>query len=152
MGANVSYIETENIYEPMGDIVVAYNKLEAVEVSTNIAWLIDELPALSIAMSLAKGVSKVSNAKELRVKESDRISAVVKNLDLCGVQYSEFEDGYTIIGQESLKSATINSYGDHRIAMSFAIAGLVCDMEILDCECIETSFPNFMEIITSLRG
>lgn len=152
MGANVSYIETENIYEPMGDIVVAYNKLEAVEVSRNIAWLIDELPALSIAMSLAKGVSKVSNAKELRVKESDRISAVVKNLDLCGVQYSEFEDGYTITGQESLKSTTINSYGDHRIAMSFAIAGLVCGMEILDCECIETSFPNFMEIITSLRG
>lgn len=152
MGVNVSYIETENIYEPMGDIVVAYNKLEAVEVSRNIAWLIDELPALSIAMSLAKGVSKVSNAKELRVKESDRISAVVKNLDLCGVQYSEFEDGYTITGQESLKSTTINSYGDHRIAMSFAIAGLVCGMEILDCECIETSFPNFMEIITSLRG
>jgi 3-phosphoshikimate 1-carboxyvinyltransferase len=152
MGAQVSYIENENIYEPIGDIVVEHNKLEAVTVDSNIAWLIDELPALSIAMSLANGTSKVSNAKELRVKESDRISAVVENLKLCGVEYREFEDGYEIIGQDSITSATINSFGDHRIAMSFAIAGLVCGMDVTDTECIETSFPNFLEIIETLRG
>ena len=100
-------------------------------------------------MSLAKGTSKVSNAKELRVKESDRISSVVNNLKLCGVEYTEFEDGYEIIGG-TMQKATINSHGDHRIAMSFAIAGLNCDMKIDDVECINSSFPNFKEILDSL--
>jgi len=152
MGANVQFIEKENIYEPIGDIIVAHNKLNGVTVDSNIAWLIDELPALSIAMSIANGKSVVKNAEELRVKESDRISAVVDNLKLCGVTYSEFKDGYEIDGGATLKNATINSHGDHRIAMSFAIAGLLCGMEIEDTQCIETSFPNFMEILESLRG
>nr|WP_207190512.1 3-phosphoshikimate 1-carboxyvinyltransferase [Aliarcobacter lanthieri] len=149
MGVTVNFIEKENIYEPIGDIEVIYNELKGVEVNTNISWLIDELPALAIAMSLAKGKSKVSNAEELRVKESDRISAVVNNLKLCGVTFTEFEDGYEIVGG-TLQKATINSYGDHRIAMSFAIAGLNSDMDIEDIDCIETSFPNFKEILDSL--
>lgn len=145
MGANVEFIEKENIYEPLGDIIVSHKELNGVEVSSNIAWLIDELPALSIAMSLAKGKSIVKNAKELRVKESDRISSVINNLKLCGVECFEFDDGYEITGG-SLKSAVIDSHGDHRIAMSFSIAGLICGMEILDTECILTSFPNFKEL------
>ncbi|MEN5387252.1 3-phosphoshikimate 1-carboxyvinyltransferase [Aliarcobacter skirrowii] len=149
MGAIVNYIEKENIYEPIGDIEVIGEELNGVEVSQKISWLIDELPALSIAMSLAKGKSSVKNAKELRVKESDRIKAVVDNLKLCGVNYTEFEDGYEIVGGE-LKAATIDSFGDHRIAMSFAIAGLVCGMNIEDVECINASFPNFKEILDSL--
>ncbi|MEN8717589.1 MAG: 3-phosphoshikimate 1-carboxyvinyltransferase [Sulfurovum sp.] len=149
MGATVNFIEKENKYEPIGDIEIINNELNGVEVSENISWLIDELPALSIAMSLAKGKSIVKNAKELRVKESDRISAVVNNLKLCGVDYTEYEDGYEINGG-TLKKATINSHGDHRIAMSFAIAGLVADMDINDTECIDTSFPNFKEILDSL--
>jgi len=151
MGVIVNFIEKENIYEPIGDIEVINNELNGVEVKENISWLIDELPALSIAMSLAKGKSKVKNAKELRVKESDRISAVVNNLKLCKVQFTEFEDGYEIIGG-SLQKATINSYGDHRIAMSFAIAGLNCGMDIEDIACIETSFPNFKEILNLLQN
>lgn len=149
MGAIVNYIEKENIYEPIGNIEVIGNELNGVEVSQKISWLIDELPALSIAMSLANGKSLVKNAKELRVKESDRIKAVVDNLALCGVNYREFEDGYEIVGGE-LKAATIDSFGDHRIAMSFAIAGLVCGMDIEDVECINASFPNFKEILDSL--
>ena len=145
MGASVEFVEKENIYEPLGDIIVSHKELNGVEVSENIAWLIDELPALSIAMSLAKGKSIVRNAKELRVKESDRISAVINNLKLCGVKCSEFEDGYEIEGG-TLNKATIDSHGDHRIAMSFSIAGLVCGMEIQDVECINTSFPNFKEL------
>jgi 3-phosphoshikimate 1-carboxyvinyltransferase len=152
MGADVQFCQTENIYEPMGDIIVSHNKLQGVIVENNIAWLIDELPALSIAMSIANGKSVVKNAKELRVKESDRISAVVENLKLCGVKYTEFEDGYEIDGGSTLQKATINSCGDHRIAMSFAIAGLLCGMEIEDTQCIETSFPNFTEILDSLKG
>ena len=151
MGAKVEFIEKENVYEPIGDIIVEHNKLNGVTVDSNIAWLIDELPALSIAMSIAKGKSIVKNAEELRVKESDRISAVVDNLKLCGVTYKEFNDGYEIDGEATLNSTTINSCGDHRIAMSFAIAGLLCGIEIEDTQCIETSFPNFMEILESLR-
>lgn len=151
MGAKVELVEKENIYEPIGDIIVSHKELHGVDVDSNIAWLIDELPALSIAMSLADGVSNVRNAKELRVKESDRISSVINNLKLCGVTCSEFEDGYTIAGSSTLNKSTINSHGDHRIAMSFAIAGLLCGMDIEDIECIDTSFPNFFEILESLR-
>ena len=148
MGAEVKFIEKENIYEPIGDIYIqGVDKLKATEVSQNIAWLIDELPALSIAMAVAEGKSIVKNAKELRVKESDRISSVVNSLKACGVEVEEFEDGYAITGGE-IKRATINSYGDHRVAMSFAIAGLLCGMEIEDIECIDTSFPNFFEILS----
>ncbi len=151
MGAKVEFIQTSNIYEPIGDIIVSHNELNGVVVSQNISWLIDELPCLSIAMSLAKGKSTVKNAKELRVKESDRISCVVNNLKLCGVKYTEFEDGYEIIGG-TLQKAIINSHGDHRIAMSFAIAGLNCGMQIEDTECILTSFPNFNEILQTLKA
>jgi 3-phosphoshikimate 1-carboxyvinyltransferase len=151
MGAKVSYNKTEDIYEPIGDIVVEYCELNGVTVDSNIAWLIDELPALSIAMSIANGKSTVKNAEELRVKESDRISAVVNNLKLCGVKFNEFEDGYEIFGSTTLQKANINSHGDHRIAMSFAIAGLLCGMEIKDTQCIETSFPNFSQILQRLK-
>jgi 3-phosphoshikimate 1-carboxyvinyltransferase len=151
MGAEVIFEETENIYEPMGDIIVKHKELHGVTVEKNIAWLIDELPALSIAMSIAKGKSLVKNAKELRVKESDRISSVVNNLKKCGVGFIEYDDGYLIEGGATLQKATINSHGDHRIAMSFAIAGLLCGMDIEDTQCIDTSFPNFMEIVTTLQ-
>ncbi len=150
MGAKVSYIKTEDVYEPIGDIIVEHHELNGVTVDKNIAWLIDELPALSIVMSIANGKSLIKNAKELRVKESDRISAVVNSLALCGVGFTEYEDGYEINGNATLKKANINSHGDHRIAMSFAIAGLVCDMEIEDSQCIETSFPNFEDILKKL--
>lgn len=149
MGTEVNFIEKENIYEPIGDIEIKHKELNGVLVEDNISWLIDELPALSIAMSIANGKSLVKNAKELRVKESDRIKSVVSNLEKCGVQFTEFEDGYEIVGG-TINKASIDSHGDHRIAMSFSIAGLVCDMDIEDTECIETSFPNFKEILDSL--
>ena len=150
MGADIKYIERENIYEPIGDIEITYNgKLSAITVERNIAWLIDELPALSIAMAVAEGTSLVKNAKELRVKESDRITTVLTGLRACGIKSIEHEDGYEIIGGV-LNSATINSHGDHRIAMSFAIAGVLCGMEIEDIDCIETSFPNFFDILSQI--
>jgi 3-phosphoshikimate 1-carboxyvinyltransferase len=149
MGAEVEFIENENKYEPIGDIIVGYAPLKAVEVSKNIAWLIDELPALSIAFACAEGMSVVKNAHELRVKESDRISSVVGNLEKCGIITTEYEDGYTVEGGV-LKSAEIDSFGDHRVAMSFAIAGLKCGMKIEDIECIQTSFPNFVELLEKI--
>ena len=149
MGAIVEFNLTEDIYEPIGDIVVRGASLSGVDVSENISWLIDELPALSIAMAVANGTSTVRNAKELRVKESDRIKCVVDNLILCGVEASEFEDGYQIVGS-TLKEARLNSYGDHRIAMSFAIAGLICGSHVDDFGAVATSFPNFLDILSQI--
>ncbi len=150
MGATIHYLEKENLYEPIGDIEIIYNgQLSAITVEKNIAWLIDELPALSIAMATAKGRSRVKNAKELRVKESDRISTVLEGLKACGIETTEHEDGYEIVGGV-LNSATINSHGDHRVAMSFSIAGVLCEMQIEDTECIDTSFPNFFDILKEI--
>ena len=150
MGANVEFILKEDKYEPIGDILISYNgRLKAVTVDKNIAWLIDELPALSIAMATANGKSVVKNAKELRVKESDRIASVIKGLKSCAIECKEYEDGYEIVGGE-LKKAKINSFGDHRVAMSFAIGGLLCGIEIEDIECIDTSFPNFFDILSNI--
>jgi 3-phosphoshikimate 1-carboxyvinyltransferase len=146
MGADITYEQTDNKYEPIGDIRVRYAPLKAITVEDNISWLIDELPALSIAFACAEGTSVVKNAEELRVKESDRISTVVEGLNACGIQTTEYEDGYTVSGG-ILNKARVDSDGDHRIAMSFIIAGLKCGMEVTDIDCINTSFPNFFEIL-----
>ncbi len=150
MGAHIEFMEKENIFEPMGDIVVQYGSLKGVEVSEHIPWLIDELPALSIAMAVAEGVSRVKNASELRVKESDRITTVVENLKLCGIDAKEFDDGYEIVGGKMIENSIVNSYGDHRVAMSFAIAGLIAGVRVEDIECINTSFPNFISILEEI--
>lgn len=149
MGADILYELKEDKYEPVGDIHVKYAPLHAITVEENISWLIDELPALSIAFACASGTSVVKNAEELRVKESDRISTVVNGLRACGIEVDEVEDGYSVVGSK-LHSAVIESHGDHRIAMSFLIAGLRCGMEVRDVECINTSFPNFFEILSKL--
>jgi 3-phosphoshikimate 1-carboxyvinyltransferase len=149
MGVDIDYVLKEDKYEPVGDIVVTAKELNAIEVDKNIPWLIDEIPALAMAMALADGKSVVRGAKELRVKESDRIKAVVENLKKCGIDATEFEDGFEIRGGNP-KKAVINSYGDHRIAMSFAVLGLVCGMEIDDVECINTSFPNFFKLFEKI--
>ena len=149
MGADISYEIKDEKYEPIGDISVKYSPLKAITIEENISWLIDELPALSIAMACAEGRSVVKNARELRVKESDRISTVVNGLLSCGIEVDEYEDGYAISGGE-LKSGVIDSHGDHRIAMSFIIAGLNCGMEVHDLDCINTSFPNFFELLKKI--
>jgi len=150
MGARVETIEKESRYEPIGDIHIAYNgPLQAVDVAENIAWLIDELPALAIAMAVARGRSTVRNAAELRVKESDRIASVVTGLERSGIRAEAFEDGYAIEGG-TLQSATVNSFGDHRVAMSFSVAALLSGMAIEDVACVETSFPNFYTLLEQI--
>ncbi|WP_345990117.1 3-phosphoshikimate 1-carboxyvinyltransferase [Sulfurimonas sp. HSL1-2] len=149
MGADIRYEVTDERYEPIGNIEVRYRPLKAIVVEENIAWLIDELPALAIAMATAEGTSEVRNAEELRVKESDRITTVMTNLQKCGIACEEFKDGYRITGGE-LQMAGVDSFGDHRIAMSFIVAGLRCGMEVEDVDCIQTSFPNFFELINAI--
>jgi 3-phosphoshikimate 1-carboxyvinyltransferase len=149
MGAEIEYHLKEDKYEPIGDIIVKGTKLKGVEVGENIPWLIDELPALAMAMAVAEGKSVVKNAKELRVKESDRISTVVNGLKACGIEAEEFEDGYEIKGGVP-KPAKIDSHGDHRIAMSFAVLGLLSGMKIVKAESINTSFPNFFKLFEKI--
>lgn len=146
MGADITYAVTDERYEPIGTITVKSAALKAVVVEENISWLIDELPALSIAFACASGKSVIRNAEELRVKESDRIKTMVDNLNVCGITTEEYSDGYAVNGG-TLHKACVNSYGDHRIAMSFLIAGLRCGMEVEDIECINTSFPNFFTLL-----
>ncbi|MDL0088280.1 3-phosphoshikimate 1-carboxyvinyltransferase [Campylobacter gastrosuis] len=149
MGADIKFTKTSEKYEEIGEIEIKYAKLKAVDVSENISWLIDEAPALAVAFSVAQGVSTLRNAAELRVKESDRIGVVVAGLRACGIEVSEFDDGFSVKGGVA-KSAVIDSHGDHRIAMSFAILGLGCGMEILKSEFIATSFPNFSDILRQM--
>jgi 3-phosphoshikimate 1-carboxyvinyltransferase len=146
MGTKIEFLEKSSKYESIGEIRVEYRPLKGIEVSENISWFIDEVPALAIAMSVAEGKSQIRNGEELRVKESDRIDAVVKNLKNCAVEVEEFPDGFEIVGGK-IEPAEIDSFGDHRIAMSFAIAGLLVGMRVEDIESVNTSFPNFFEIL-----
>jgi len=109
---------------------------------------------LAIAASQAHGTSIIKNAKELRVKESDRIAATCTNLKRMGVPVVEHKDGMTITGPCRLKGAEIDSFGDHRIAMAFAVAALIADGDttIKNADCIKISFPTFFEILESLRN
>ena len=149
MGAQVTFKETSGTYESIGEIEIKHAPLKAVDVSENISWLIDEVPALAIAFANAQGISSVRNAKELRVKESDRIAIMVQGLRKCGLEVEEFEDGFSVKGGEA-NCAIIDSNGDHRIAMSFAVLGLKCGMVIEKSEFIATSFPNFSGILRQL--
>ena len=149
MGTIVSFREISNEYESIGEIEIKYAPLKCVDVNKNIAWLIDEIPALAIAFANASGVSTIKNAKELRVKESDRIAIMVAGLRKCGLRVEEFDDGFSVEGGVA-NSAIIDSHGDHRIAMSFAILGLKCGMVIEKSEFIATSFPNFSIILRQL--
>lgn len=151
MGAKVIYTFYSSSYEEVGDIEVHGNSLKAVNVENAIAWLIDEIPALSICFALANGTSRVANAKELRVKESDRIHATITNLRAMGIECEEFEDGFSVRGGE-LKRARVDSFGDHRIAMSFAIAQLLCGGEIQDSACIDVSFPQFLTYLAQITS
>lgn len=147
MGANIEIKIESEIPEPIGTIRVRGGKLHGTRITRDeVPALIDEIPVLMVAMSLARGESLVSGAEELRVKESDRILAMVTNLKKAGAEIEELVDGCVVRGIESLKGAEIDSFGDHRIAMSFAIASLASKgpMRILNTDCIATSYPEFV--------
>lgn len=248
MGAKLEFKVLSDDFEKVGEIRVESSVLHAVSVSERISWLIDEAPALAIAFACARGVSRLVNAAELRVKECDRIKAVVANLQKCGVRAKELKDGFEIegiygnldensalnlgkfssneisstknlikfkdknsalnlgkfndsdenlniknaknsalnstkfesknsalnlsknstkienknsalnLGKNStkiyeknvIKNAKIQSFGDHRIAMSFAIWGLKFGVKIDEVECVKTSFPNFFNLLENL--
>jgi 3-phosphoshikimate 1-carboxyvinyltransferase len=141
--------------EPRADLTVINNKLRGTEINSKyIPLLIDEIPILAIAAARAEGTTIIRDAKELRVKESDRIDAIGKNLKAMGVEIETFEDGFSITGPQSLKGAKIDSFGDHRIAMAFSIAGLLAEGEtvIHNSECAQISYPAFFETLKKISN
>jgi len=114
--------------------------------------LIDEIPVIAVAAALAEGTTVIRNARELRVKETDRIATVVENLRRMGAEVQEFEDGMEITGGKPLHGAVLQSFGDHRIAMAFAIAGLFATGEtvIENTDCVNTSYPGFEKHLAAI--
>ncbi len=161
MGTHIEYVIQSKDLEVIGDIYIEHAPLKAIAIDQNIASLIDEIPALSIAMLFAKGKSMVRNAKDLRTKESDRIKAVVSNFKALGIECEEFEDGFYVEGLEDIsplkqrfsriKPPLIKSFNDHRIAMSFAVLTLALPLEIDNLECTNISFPQFKRLLNLFK-
>ncbi|KOQ58157.1 3-phosphoshikimate 1-carboxyvinyltransferase [Stenotrophomonas maltophilia] len=147
MGADISEENpAEQGGEPVADLVVRYAPLKGARIpEALVPDMIDEFPALFVAAAAAEGQTVVSGAAELRVKESDRLAAMATGLRALGMQVDETEDGATLHGGARLGSGTIESHGDHRIAMAFAIAGQISDGEVRinDIANVATSFPDF---------
>ena len=146
MGAHLMEIVHQSGGEPIGTIEVHGAPLKATTIFPGeVPNLIDEIPVIAVAAALAQGRTIIRNAKELRVKETDRITTVVNNLRAMGGVVEEFEDGMEIEGGHPLHGAVLDSFGDHRIAMAFAIAGLFAKGEtvIRNTECVNTSYPGF---------
>lgn len=139
--------------EPQADLMIEYSKLKAAEIKKeSIPLLIDELPLIAVLASQAQGKTVVSGAKELRVKETDRIKAIVRELKKMGADIKEKEDGFIVEGPSKLRGAICESYNDHRIAMSLSIAGLLAEGKtiIKNSECIDISFPGFEKTLQKL--
>ena len=150
MGGRITFLN-KRVWgrEEVADLIVKGPvSLRGVEVlPEEVPYLIDEVPVLAILMALARGRSSVRGAKELRFKESDRIRAICENLRAMGVKVEEYEDGFELEGSSYLKGTKVRTYKDHRIAMAFAVAGLVAEGEttIDHPECVSISYPNFFE-------
>jgi 3-phosphoshikimate 1-carboxyvinyltransferase len=154
MGARIEVLnEREEAGEPVADLRVRHAQLHGTNIgAARIPETIDELPILCLAAACAEGETVISGAAELRVKESDRIATMATELGLMGAQVQEQPDGLRVLGGRGLHGARCQSYGDHRVAMTMAIAGLVAQGEtrVEDTACITTSFPDFDKYLKGL--
>lgn len=158
-GADISTTDLhEERNEPIGTIHVrgglrsTASDEDRVLSGAMIPSLIDELPLLAVVGTQVPGGIQIRDAEELRLKESDRLLATAENLRAMGAKVEEFDDGIAVSGPTELRSAKIDSFGDHRIAMAFSVAALLADREteILDSECVAISFPEFFGLLNSL--
>ena len=154
MGCTFNYYNLhEDSGEKVGDVEVEYHRLLGINIDkTDIPSIIDELPMLALIATQAEGITRVSGAEELRVKESDRIRAICKNLKEIGADVIEKSDGFIIKGNTKLKSGKIDTFNDHRIAMTFHIASIVSGKDIVvnNKECVNISFPNFYKTLENI--
>lgn len=155
MGAKLTFLnEKEQNFEPFGDIVVEAAKLGGTIISGNlIPRLIDEIPVIALLATQADGTTIIKDAEELRVKETDRIRAVVEVLHAFGADIQETEDGMIINGPTPLKGASVSAYFDHRMAMMIAIASLITDGNVTldDDSSINISYPQFFNHLNKLN-
>ena len=151
MGGDIQLLDRREVSgEPVADILVRSSRLKGIAISGGVVpRAIDEFPAVCVAAARAEGVTTIRDAKELRVKETDRITAMAVNLGKLGITIAEVEDGMDITGSEQLLGGTIDSCGDHRIAMSFSVAALVASgaITVTDIACVATSFPTFFPLL-----
>lgn len=156
MGGNLKILNGREVSgEPVGDIMVKSSRLKGIEIKGDmIPRAIDELPIAAVAAAFAEGTTKIRDAKELRVKETDRIQAMTDELRGIGVTVSAQPDGMTIEGgKRPIGNDSCDSWGDHRVAMSMIVAGLASEkgITISNTDCIDTSFPGFMELLESVK-
>ncbi len=158
MGAHIEIIDERFVGgEVVGDLRVKTSKLKNVAVGgAVIPRLIDEIPVLTLAAALAEGQMVLTDAGELRVKETDRIKAICSEMTKLGVAIQETKDGFILTGRAKLEQPSVDfkSYGDHRMAMTEMIAGLVLDQSVMidDVACVQTSFPEFFELLGKIRN
>lgn len=149
MGATIQVNENESFgEEPVGSITIKTSQLQAIEISGDlIPRLIDEIPVIALLATQANGVTIIKDAAELKVKETDRITAVVNELKKLGADIKATDDGMIIKGPTQLSGGIVNSYGDHRIGMMGAIASVIANDSIVieDSSCISISYPNFFD-------
>jgi 3-phosphoshikimate 1-carboxyvinyltransferase len=153
MGASVTETLTAQHPEPVGDVEARGSALRGVTIREDeVASLIDELPMLAVLACYADGPTEVRGAEELRVKETDRIEAVAQNLHRMGARIETFPDGFRIEGPQPLRGARLDSFGDHRIAMAFAIGALGAEgpTDIANAESVGISYPIFFETLRRL--
>lgn len=153
MGADITILNKNHSGEPTADLLVRHSGLKGMTVGgALIPTLIDELPVVAALACFAEGTTVIKDAQELKVKESNRIDAMVKSLSLMGAKVTETEDGMIIEGGHSLHGAVIDSRLDHRIAMTFAVTALAADgeTEIRDADCVKISYPDFYRDLYSL--
>ena len=154
MGADITYLnENCDSGEPTADLLVRTSALHGTTVEgAIIPTLIDEIPMIAVMAAFADGTTVIRDAQELKVKESDRITVMVDNLKRMGADIEGTEDGMIIHGGRPLHGATIDSHLDHRVAMSFAVAGTICDgtVDILNGDCVKISYPEFYNDLYSL--
>lgn len=147
MGANLELLNTRTqCGEPVADVLVKHSELNGTVIEGDlIPTLIDELPVIAVMAACANGETIIRNAEELKVKESNRLEIIVHHLSEMGCDITGTEDGMIIRGGKPLHGAVLDSYLDHRIAMSFAVAGLVADgeTEITNADCVNISYPGF---------
>jgi 3-phosphoshikimate 1-carboxyvinyltransferase len=154
MGAKIEILNLRSMSgEPVGDLLVKSQNLRAAEIKgALVPRLIDEIPILAVAATQAEGTTVIKDAKELRVKESDRIRSMTIELGKLGAKITELPDGMVIEGGNLLKGADVESQKDHRVAMSLAVAGLVAKgrTKVHSVEWVETSFPGFLKKLNQL--
>ena len=153
MGADITLLNETTEGEPTADLLIRSSALHGTTIEgAIIPTLIDELPMIAVMAAFAEGTTVIRDAQELRVKESDRIQVMTENLRKMGADIQETEDGMIIHGGKALHGAEIDSHLDHRVAMSFAVAGLLCErtLSIKNGECVNISYPEFYSDLYSL--